>query len=285
MGCKRRSKVGKGEKIMKVMHLFVVLVLLFAWNCTLAEEVFYDMKDAPEWVKGTLVLNTRGTTDIAEEQIFRQYICFFDFDAEQVDALEVPSDGMFFQDSGTSKDTVIVNRMSSQYGYGLDWGLEWKKFSGVPILLQTDVDGKHYKYEIDQENGINCYNWFYLDAPLAVLGFNNNTNTVYYLGYSVSTEGKLEVLLQSRTYDRVETYYRFPADYEFSWLECAISNDGKIAWTERDAIKVSDGMQVYTCPDIRNCGGAISWLNEDEIIYRVLAVNWSLRVSAFIKDS
>jgi len=123
---------------------------------------------------------------------------------------------------------------------------------------------------------------FFLENCCALLGYASITipeitsfpgpapqYTKYYLKYGVSQNAELEIQLARTSAAGEVIYHHFPIEFPWEFWEYAISNDGKIAWTDPSTcrIYVSDGETTVVLPEDQKTCSCIGWLDDDTLLY------------------
>ena len=259
---------------------YCILLLILELLCIRAFAENKLMEEVPEWLQGTLCLNTIGETSLSDKTPYGQSICFFNFTDRSITSLQVPSGTMLTQDLESGLPIIVysVNNsyLSAEYTSG-HHPRKWRRYSVDRFLRSENND----TFEMEEVCYFDC-----LDSPLAILGIDGALSfytskqgiAIYNLSYAIDDANELVIQLGSTTIASYlsypkgiieqKSYRNFPLSYDMGSFYYAISDGGKIALLERsDKIWISDGENSYLLPDSETYSFGSYWLNDVELLY------------------
>lgn len=250
-----------------------ILILIYICFCTKGPSVSI-MEQSPDWIKGKLILNTKGIKSISEYEPVDQYLCEFDFDADSILTTKVPTGSDLFEEGNTGEPIIIYPASNSYAWWDPDnlsgyHHMKWRSYYQERVILSNEGRHLQTKYE---DRISDAY------APLAVLGSSAaqsaRQNDIYLLQYGISEEGMFEIQLgtistKADPYQPLfHKYASININEDLSFFRYDISEDGKIAWTRRvDEIYVSDGKDTFKLHDDEAFSSALCWIDSETLLY------------------
>lgn len=262
----------------------IILAMIFIFLSPQSSRYISSIKQAPDWIEGTLLMTTRGATEHTEKEPIDKYVCAFDFDNDTISAVEIPSNAELIKDMYTSKAVFFFNAEGSHQsiesvnGYTAN---RWWRYRRGDITYTSVGDSPALDSTLSEfvyETG---------ERPVAILSSGGGWKDFYLLKYGISETGKPEVqlcLVKDYGYDEesLNIIHSFPDDHNFQNWNYTISEDSKIAWidyvdsdyygfiSKNYGIGISDAISkkflFNTDPDDGIYGG-IAWLDDNTLLY------------------
>lgn len=277
---------------MKRISTVVLILIILIAQIAIAEGAY---ESAPAWLKGVLSIDLFGADSIEESWPLDRYVCVFDFEADRIDKVKIPSGATYTKEWQNGGSPIII--FPSEYGYYYfdrysSW--KWREVNYLEIVRTENEDGIRYTYgemlrdiwtgempEREPDDNNVYYGTYFSDSPMRILGMNSEFDSeirrdrlsVFYLRYGISPKDEIEIQLVREdnvglSDESKEIIYSFPTDYDFGAWQYSVSNGGRIAWIEGKGTMVcTDEYGTKRFVSSGRILGRPVWYDETSVLY------------------